>query len=199
MSNSRFVYTDEDGTGLMFVWHGGAYIDIGTDPAVYGGEEFQANDVINVYDYAKGEPDIPRTLDAFEARCLEYLEEHAPCERCGDERAEDSRLCEDCIEQEPLEDVEEIEKYLCAGRNLDVPCSRYGTDTKSCAPVAALLALIICECNGDEVRRADADHAMGLVVNDQEDVARLINENASLAGYKPEDYLNEADLDKEDA
>jgi hypothetical protein len=50
----------------------GPYNDQGQ--ASYEAGEFVGGDVINVWDYAKDEPRIPRTLDAFEQRCREWLE-----------------------------------------------------------------------------------------------------------------------------
>ena len=62
---------------LVFRWHGGAYIDIGSVQAIgqpgIDGDDFHAYDVINVWDYAAGESRIPRTLDAFQTRCDEWL------------------------------------------------------------------------------------------------------------------------------
>lgn len=49
--------------GLTFAWSGGAYIDV------------DAIDCIGVWDYATDKPTISRTLDAFEARCVEYARE----------------------------------------------------------------------------------------------------------------------------
>lgn len=77
MSGACFTYTDED-TLTVFRWHGGEYIDVGSMCAITGqpgihGDDFHAYDVINVWDHAKGEPRIARTLDAFEERCREYM------------------------------------------------------------------------------------------------------------------------------
>jgi len=35
--------------------------------------DFVAQDCINVWDYEASAPRIPRTLDAFEQRCREYV------------------------------------------------------------------------------------------------------------------------------
>lgn len=51
------------------VYHGGAYIDIFHD------ESDAALDVINVYDYAKGEPEIPFTREAVRAELREWVAE----------------------------------------------------------------------------------------------------------------------------
>jgi len=83
--SAMFTYTDED-SGLTFQWHGGEYIDVGyiaesdTGPFNDRGEpsylkgELVATDCINVWDHAADEPDIPRTLDAFERHCREWLD-----------------------------------------------------------------------------------------------------------------------------
>jgi hypothetical protein len=55
-----------------------------------------------------------------------------------------------------------------------VPCSRYGNNTEDCAPVAWRLAYIIAREEGEPITTDDLDHAMGLVVNDHDDVAYII-------------------------
>lgn len=66
----------------MFVWHGGEYIEVGYMAVERGAYEidygyavgeFVAQDCINVWDYGTSAPRIARTLEAFEARCAEYL------------------------------------------------------------------------------------------------------------------------------
>lgn len=82
--SAMFTYTDED-TGLVFQWHGGAYIDVGVlatehnvirnnlgQPAHDPGELI-AHECINVWDYASDEPTIDRSLYAFEQRCRDWL------------------------------------------------------------------------------------------------------------------------------
>jgi len=59
-----YVHNDED--SLKFRWSGGAYIDIIVNDI--------AVDVINVYDYAKGQSEI-RTAKQFIRRIREYLRE----------------------------------------------------------------------------------------------------------------------------
>lgn len=55
-----------------------------------------------------------------------------------------------------------------------VPCSRYGRDGGECAPVAAVLAEIIGDAGAENVTADSLEHAMGLVVNDHDDVETLI-------------------------
>jgi hypothetical protein len=58
--------------------------------------------------------------------------------------------------------------------NLRVPCSRYGCDSESCAPIAWELAAAVADATGEPISADALDHAMGLVVNDHDDVATLI-------------------------
>jgi hypothetical protein len=55
-----------------------------------------------------------------------------------------------------------------------VPCSRYGTTTEDCAPVAWRLAYLLARETGEEITTEDLDHAMGLVVNDHDDVSYMV-------------------------
>jgi hypothetical protein len=68
MSIPAMVLTDED-TGLHFRWRGGAYIEVHPCP------DSDPLEVINVWDYEQGSPAIPATLDAFAARCVEWVAE----------------------------------------------------------------------------------------------------------------------------
>jgi hypothetical protein len=72
MSNQPFMQYEVNETSAR--WHGGAYIELG-----YIDEQgsFTAGDVINVWDYAKDEPRIPRTLAAFQARVDAFMIEQA--------------------------------------------------------------------------------------------------------------------------
>lgn len=101
--SAHFTYTDED-TEITFVWHGGAYIDVGHGH----GEDFQAVECINVWDYATDEPTISRTLDAFERECREWL---APkCDEC-DEPLDRDGDCDnpECSEYWDAEDPEVLD------------------------------------------------------------------------------------------
>lgn len=64
--DGSFSYTRR---GCRFVWKGGIYIDINI--------EGQAVEVINVYNYAKGEIEIA-TQAEFVAACEEWLEATSP-------------------------------------------------------------------------------------------------------------------------
>lgn len=84
--NAVMTYKPQGDEGPEFQWHGGAYIEIGytaqeaTGPfnnlgqASHEAGEFVAGDVINVWDYAKDEPRIDRSLSAFQECCDEWLE-----------------------------------------------------------------------------------------------------------------------------
>ncbi len=65
--------------------------------------------------------------------------------------------------------------YLMADGNLRVPCSRYGRDTAQCAPIAWQVARLTARESGNPVYRELLDFAMGLVVNDHDDVAYMVN------------------------
>ena len=54
--------------------------------------------------------------------------------------------------------------------------SRYGSRTDECAPVAWRVAFLVARETGEPVTTEDLDHAMGLVVNDHEDVAYMIRQ-----------------------
>jgi hypothetical protein len=57
---------------------------------------------------------------------------------------------------------------------LYVPCSRYGRNSADCAPVAWRVAHLVARETGEEITTESLDYAMGLVVNDHDDVAYLI-------------------------
>lgn len=69
---------------------------------------------------------------------------------------------------------------VCHGSNdaghLAVPCSRYGSTSAQCAPVAWRLAYIIARESGEDVTTELLDHSMSLVVNDHDDVAYMLKE-----------------------
>lgn len=87
--------------------------------------------------------------------------------------------------------VQAIEAALCEGGNYAVPCSRYGTDTESCAPVAARVAVILNHETGEE---GDPDYVMGLVVNDHPDPAKLLLSYGPSYGFDPDDFIDRADF-----
>lgn len=66
----------------------------------------------------------------------------------------------------------------CHGTNdagwLHVPCSRYGSTSAECAPVAWRLAYVLARETGEDITRDQLEYAMGLVVNDSDDVAYTI-------------------------
>lgn len=55
-----------------------------------------------------------------------------------------------------------------------VPCSRYGRTTEECAPVAWRLAYLLARETGDPIDTDSLEEAMGLVVNEHDDVAYII-------------------------
>ena len=81
MPDTYMEYVDEDRM-IRARWHGGAYIEFGY---VDESGEWHAHDVINVYDYAKGETSIPFTTAAM----AEAIEEHLRDEEEDEEDDED--------------------------------------------------------------------------------------------------------------
>ena len=59
-----------------------------------------------------------------------------------------------------------------------VPCSQWGRDSHDCAPVAIILAETVADASGYDPTPEDYDWAMGLVVNDHDDVAYTLTEHA---------------------
>lgn len=66
----------------------------------------------------------------------------------------------------------------CRGTNnagwLGVPCSRYGSTSEECAPVAWRLAYLLARETGEEITEESLDRAMSLVVNDHDDVEYIV-------------------------
>ena len=58
--------------------------------------------------------------------------------------------------------------------HLRVPCSRYGRTSRECAPTAWRVAYLVARDTGEAITRDKLDHAMGLVVNDHDDVSYMI-------------------------
>jgi hypothetical protein len=78
-----------------------------------------------------------------------------------------------------LNDRDQAVAYLMREGDHQVPCSRFGRWTEDCAPVAVILAEVVAEATGEEITSEALEHAMGLVVNDHDDVASLLKEHAS--------------------
>jgi hypothetical protein len=87
--------------------------------------------------------------------------------------------------------------FLMQDGNLGVPGGRYGRDTRSCAPIAILMAEIMQYHNGEPITFYQLDSDMGLVVNSSDDVAYMIYEYGGLVkgdDFKVENYLDESDI-----
>jgi hypothetical protein len=72
--DAKMVFKDEFN---VYEWHGGEYIEVGS---IFATPEetvprFHSYDVINVWDYEKSGPYIPRTLEAFQERCEAHSRE----------------------------------------------------------------------------------------------------------------------------
>jgi hypothetical protein len=74
-----------------------------------------------------------------------------------------------------------------------VPCSRYGYDSESCAPVAYAAAVIVYGETGEYLGSFldILDHCMSLVVNDHDDPGYLIANYGTEYGFDPADYLDD--------
>jgi hypothetical protein len=62
---------------------------------------------------------------------------------------------------------------------LRVPCSRYGRTEQDCAPWAYLAAVLVCREAGAELETHDLDYAMGLAVNDYDDILYAVTQYAN--------------------
>ena len=85
MAKAKMVYNSTE--DMRFVWSGGEYIEIffrDLDTDLFSKSAF---DIINVWDYAKGEPRIEKNLDAFKEFIDEYTQE----------------VMEDIIAQDPVD------------------------------------------------------------------------------------------------
>lgn len=88
--------------------------------------------------------------------------------------------------------------YLTLDPGAVCPCSRYGHDSASCAPVALAVAEIVAAETGELPTREQLDHAMGLVVNDHDDPYTLIRDHGSaeqrelIAGLLEDEWSHDA-------
>lgn len=92
--------------------------------------------------------------------------------------------------------------FLMQDGNLGVPGGRYGTDTRSCAPLAMMLARIMQYHSGDPITYYALDSDMGIVVNSGDDVAYMIYEYGGLTfgdDFDASEYLSEADIEESKA
>ena len=64
--------------------------------------------------------------------------------------------------------------FLNRDGDLRVPCSRYGSSTFDCSPVAYRAAVILARETGEPLTLDSLDYVMGLVVNDHDDVEYLL-------------------------
>lgn len=72
--------------------------------------------------------------------------------------------------------IEQGMAHLNRDGDLAVPCSRYGSSTYECSPVAWAVAHIIEHETGEPMTLDSLDHIMGLVVNDHDDVDHIIEQ-----------------------
>lgn len=74
--------------------------------------------------------------------------------------------------------------FLMQDGNLRVPGGRYGSNTRTCAEIAILMALVMRYHNGEPISYYSLNSDMGQVVNSADGVADLLSES----GYILEDY-----------
>lgn len=79
--------------------------------------------------------------------------------------------------------------YLDRDRG-DAPASRYGTHASDWQPVALVLYRILTEVHGAEPTTDTLDHVTSLVVNDHDNVAYTIVNDALSIGLDWRDYLD---------
>jgi hypothetical protein len=89
--------------------------------------------------------------------------------------AEVERIARQNNPDEPVERRRDGIAYLMAHGDSRVPCSRYGRWSSDCAPVAWRVAYLVARESGEGITHERLDHAMGLVVNDHDDVSYLVN------------------------
>jgi hypothetical protein len=95
MNNAKMVMTSPE--GLRFEWSGGEYIEVRPDIP----DDPRTLDVINVWDYAEGKPEIVTLFD-FAARVRRYVNDevanYGTCDTCGSKYDTASRMnrCGDC-------------------------------------------------------------------------------------------------------
>ncbi len=78
-----------------------------------------------------------------------------------------------------------------------VPCSRYGYDSTSCAPVAYAVAVIMEGETGEPMSLDDLDSMMSLVVNDHDDIEYMLREYGTEYGFDWSNYFESGYSDSE--
>jgi len=86
--------------------------------------------------------------------------------------------CPNNTELSPDATDQDLTDYLLTDGGA-VPCSRYGRTSAECAPWAVAIVRIFEQANGEPVTYAQLHWAMGLVVNDHEDVAEIVAEHGT--------------------
>ncbi len=71
LTTTRTVSAADAVVLLLFVWHGGEYVEVGRD-------DQPAAEVVNVYDYEAGKPAIPYTQEALDQRVDEWVADYGP-------------------------------------------------------------------------------------------------------------------------
>jgi hypothetical protein len=103
------------------------------------------------------------------------------------------RILRGALDDAPMTREAGIAFLVSVAPHLRVPCSRYGWDSESCAPVAWRVAEIIADATGEPITEDELDYAMGLVVNDHDDVESLLREHGT-----PEDLELLPEVEEDD-
>lgn len=86
---------------------------------------------------------------------------------------------------------------ICSGSNdagwLGTPGSRYGHNSRECAPVAYAAAVVLSGETGEPLTYETLDYVMGLVVNNHDDPEDLIRDYGREYGIDPDQYLEPED------
>jgi hypothetical protein len=107
---------------------------------------------------------------------------------------------DDTVEPLKLEDKRGTKfmlAFLLQDGNLAVPGGRYGSDTRTCADIAILMALLMQYHNGEPMSYYSLNSDMGTVVNSGDGVSQLISESQYICdenqwGIKVKDILGDA-------
>jgi hypothetical protein len=89
--------------------------------------------------------------------------------------------------------------FLMQDGNLGVPGGRYGSDTRTCARLAIMLAHIMSYNSGDSITYYALDSDMGIVVNSHDDVAYMIVEYGEITfgdKFDPSEWLDEETINE---
>jgi hypothetical protein len=122
-----------------------------------------------VGDSVDPDPIVDEIADAWEAGVSDTFQ--AECER----------ILRDALDDAPMTREAGIAFLVKDGPHLATPCSRYGTDAESCAPIAWRVAEIVADDTGEPITPDGLDYVMGLVVNDSDSIEYMLREYGTAA------------------